>query len=84
MNTIRPLLSRILAPFVAVLVLWLAGRFGVELPADALTELLTYATLAAITGVSHKLMDRRINPLDAAKVPEGPAVVEAAETGSAA
>lgn len=83
MNTIRPLLSRILSPFIGAFVLWLFTRYGLNLPgvADAATELIVFAIT---TGVSHKLIDRWINPLDAAKVPEGPAVVEAAETGSAA
>lgn len=82
-NTFRPLLSRIVAPFIGALVVWLSTRYGLELPgvAEALTELIVFAVT---TGVSHKLIDRYVNPLDAAKVPEGPAVVEAAQTGSAA
>jgi hypothetical protein len=71
MNEIRPLISRAIAPFIAALLLRLTLATGVEIPglAESLTEtatLLVLAAFAAVTGVGHKLMDRWINPTDAA------------------
>jgi hypothetical protein len=84
-RALRPYVSRVLAPFVAAFVVWLGGRLGIPLPgvAESLTELLTLAVLAVLSGVGHKVLDRRINPLDTAVVPEGPRVREALLHGHA-
>jgi hypothetical protein len=68
MNDIRPLISRTVAPFIGALVLWMSRQIGVALPgvAEALTTTVELVIFAVVTGVSHKLIDRRVNPLDAA------------------
>ena len=69
---VRPLLSRLIAPFAVAIVAWLAAH-SIPLPADFAARLgdlgtdLAYALLLASTGIVHKLIDRRANPKDDAK-----------------
>lgn len=71
----RTLVSRIIAGPIAALVMWLIGM-GIEVGTGFETALNEAATLLVIAvggslyGVAHKLLDKRINPLDAAKSPE--------------
>lgn len=68
----RALISRIIAGPIAAVVAWLVG-LGLEVGADfqtALTDTVTLLVLAVATalyGVVHKLIDRKVNPTDAAK-----------------
>lgn len=74
----RALISRLVAPLVALLVTWL-GSAGLDLGPEfgtALTEagvLLLTAVFTLVYGVTHRLIDRVANPADAA----APAVVQA-------
>jgi hypothetical protein len=82
MNFLRPFISRVIAPFIAAIIGFLASK-GLDLGEDAterLTEFstwLVFALLLAANGVIHRLIDKKVNKGDAA-VPEL-AVVENAE-----
>lgn len=71
MDTFRPILSRLVAPYVAGLIVWLAARgFGLPTGTDSkITELvviLLLATMQALYGLLHKVIDKHVNPADAA------------------
>lgn len=74
-NSLRPYLSRLIAPFIAAVIVWLATK-GIDLPEDAaghLTELAVIVLLAIfqiIYAVIHKTIDKKVNPQDAAGVNE--------------
>jgi hypothetical protein len=67
----RPLISRLIGPFIAAFVIWLGAK-GIPIDnefASALTEavvLLVLATFTALSGLSHRLIDRKVNPADRA------------------
>lgn len=85
-DNIRPLVSRVLAPFVAALVLWAGNLLGLRLDGvdQALTDLLTLAVFAAITGTAKNLADRKLNPTNVAKLPPSAAArAEARADGGA-
>lgn len=69
----RVLIARVAAAIVAVLVTFLAGKFGVEVSEDARATLTEGVTLIGLGvwgisyGVLHKLMNRKLNPADTAK-----------------
>lgn len=71
----RSIISRFAGAVVAGLVTWLVGTFGIEVTAEdaaTLTEAVTIVGMivfGVVYGIVHKLIDRRVNPLDAARVP---------------
>ena len=68
MTLLRPLLSRIFAAWIAALVVYLQIKFGITLDAETQTALLTVmlGSFATIYGIAHKILDRYLNPGDAA------------------
>ncbi len=74
----RAIIGRIAAVIVAFIVTFVAGTLGVEVTEDTaatLTEAVTLLGMALFTivyAVGHKLINRRINPADAA----APAAIE--------
>jgi hypothetical protein len=71
-DTLRPFISRILSPFIAMLLTYLGTKFGISFGDDAqpyFTETITALSLPvflALNAVIHKLLDKWINPGDAA------------------
>ena len=70
-NALRPYFSRLIAPLVAALLLYL-GTKGINLPEDAaghLTEVGAIALVAVfqiISAIVHRTVDKKVNPADAA------------------
>jgi hypothetical protein len=68
----RALISRIAAVAVGAVAMWLAAALGVQVTPDAVAVLTEGVTLLGmglwltVYAVAHKLIDRRVNPLDAA------------------
>lgn len=80
----REIISRLVSPFVAMFVVFLASR-GLNVGPDfeaALNELVWWLLMAsgvAGSGALHKLIDRKVNPMDSAS-PAAVAVREAQST----
>jgi uncharacterized protein YcbK (DUF882 family) len=70
-DSLRPFLSRVLAPVITAFVMWLL-HLGIDLGPDASAHLTEYATVIAIAlfsvlnGVIHRLIDKKVNPGDTA------------------
>jgi hypothetical protein len=71
-DSIKPLIAKLLAPVVTALVAWLANKFGVALPTDAAGNLTEYGAVVGATafitlyGIIDKLIAKLFNPGDAA------------------
>lgn len=71
LSMLRPFLSRIISPFIASVVALLALK-GIDLGQDATGHLTEYAVVILIAGMQllngpiHKLIDKKVNPGDAA------------------
>lgn len=71
LDTLRPFISRLIAPFVTMGLTWLALH-GFDFGADATGHVTEYAVVAIvglmqiINGVGHKTIDKKFNPGDAA------------------
>jgi hypothetical protein len=67
-DSIRPFLSRILAGWIAALVVYLNAKFGVTLDGDTQTAILTLALglFSTIYSIVHRVIDKQLNPGDAA------------------
>lgn len=71
----RAIIGRVAAVLIGGLVAWLAGSFGLEVSEEAtvaLTEGLTMLGMGVWLisyGIAHKLINRKVNPADAARVP---------------
>lgn len=69
---IRVFLSRVLAPLIASFAAWVAVRFGVDIDAANQQQLIESIIVWVLTiftvvyGIAHKLIDRKLNPGDAA------------------
>lgn len=71
LNTLRPFISRLIAPFVTMGLAWLALH-GFDFGADASGHVTEYAVVAIVglmqfvNGAVHKTIDKKVNPGDAA------------------
>lgn len=71
---LRPFLSRILAPFITLLLSWLINK-GIDFGPGAgeeFTEMGVMAGMAifiAVNAIIHKSIDKKVNPSDAASDP---------------
>ena len=67
---IKPIASRIAAAFVGWLVVWLAAK-GFNLDQQSQIDLIAGVTAVMVTayGIIHKLLDKKVNPSDAAAAP---------------
>ena len=71
-DTLRPYLSRILAPMITFILAYLARKFGLvfdENTGKVITEgavLMIIPVLLAVNGIAHKTLDKWFNPGDAA------------------
>lgn len=69
---LRPFLSRIIAPVVASIVAWLAVRYGIVVDPDVATTrvleavIAIFGILAPLSGIIKQIIDRKINPGNAA------------------
>jgi hypothetical protein len=74
---LRPLLSRLVASIVGALVAWLTTKYGISLDEETIQGLI--ATMLGVFGVIytivHRLIDKKINPVDAASAPRAAASV---------
>lgn len=72
LNALRPFLSRLIAPFITAFLGYLALKFGIDFGADAAGNFTEYAVVVilavftAVSGVMHRLIDKKVNPGDAA------------------
>lgn len=64
---LRPMISRIVGPYIAMAAAWVGGQ-QLDLPPELVADLesaMTTATVLALYGVTHKALDALgINPLD--------------------
>lgn len=71
MTFLRPIIARLAAALIASLVAWLAAQ-GIDVPAETQTQLIegTVGLMLLVFGVVyalvHKLVNRKVNPADAA------------------
>jgi hypothetical protein len=72
---LRPFLARLLSPFIVAFFMWLGARVGHQYDAEFLDQatlvlvdglVWSIALFAALTGVTHKAIDRKLNPTDSA------------------
>lgn len=74
MDALRPILSRVIAPFITMFIAWLTLKWGIDLGSDAAVKLtdgavvLLMALFTALNGLIHKFIDKYLNPADAATV----------------
>jgi small basic protein len=68
MDAIRPFLSRIIAGWIAALIVFLNAKFGVTLDGDTQAAILTLGLglFSTIYSIAHRLIDKKLNPGDAA------------------
>ncbi|HXG69473.1 MAG TPA: hypothetical protein VNJ04_02550 [Gemmatimonadaceae bacterium] len=72
LDALRPFFSRLIAPAITALLAILATKFGIDFGADAAQHLTAYATViafavfTAVNGVFHRVIDKKVNPGDAA------------------
>lgn len=82
----RAIIGRVAAAIVAAALTWVAGVAGIEVTqetAATLTEAVTLLGMGLFTimyAVGHRLIDRRINPADAAS----PAAIQAGQDAQSA
>lgn len=90
LDALRPFISRMVAPAITALLAILATKFGLDFGADAAQHLTAYATVitfaifTAFNGVFHRMIDKKVNPRDAASshiAAEGPAESQALKNG---
>jgi uncharacterized membrane protein (DUF441 family) len=68
MDALRPFFSRIAAALVAFVVTWLTAK-GIDLDQDAqsnLRQLIETTIYIIVYAISHRVIDKRVNPGDAA------------------
>lgn len=76
MNALRPFLSRLISPLISTFATWLSVRWAIELDAASQQQITAAVLVIAITvgnyvgqtvnNVVHRLIDKRLNPGDAA------------------
>lgn len=83
-NFVRPMLSRVIGAWVAALAVWLTAKFGVAVDDSQQEQVIagalavTFALGQTVYAIVHRLVDKRVNPGDAAS--GHLATVEAKET----
>jgi hypothetical protein len=67
-DTLRPYISRIIAGWVAALVVYLNTKYGISLDGDTQAAILTVSLgiFTTIYSIAHRLIDKKVNPGDAA------------------
>ena len=71
-DSLRPFLSRIIAPLVTALLTYLAVHFGLNFGEDAAGHITETAVIAVIAGMQivyglvHRVVDKKVNPGDTA------------------
>lgn len=74
-DALRPFISRILAPFITAALAWGAIHWGLNFGDDAAGHITEYAVVVliavmqAVTGIGHRVIDKKVNPVDAATAP---------------
>lgn len=72
LDTLRPFISRLIAPFITAALGFLAVRFGLNFGEDAGGHITEYSVVLFIglaqfiNGAVHKAIDKKVNPGDAA------------------
>lgn len=68
MGTLMPLISRLAAALVGSIAAWLAGKYGIVLDEETTTSLVAgmVGIFGIVYAVVHRLIDRKLNPGDAA------------------
>lgn len=72
-DTLRPILSRVLAAWLPALLFWIGDKLGLQVSAEMIESVVAFAIWMIIYAISHKFIDAKfkVNPGDAAS----PAIV---------
>jgi small basic protein len=67
-DAIRPFFSRILAGWLAAAAVYLNGKYGITLSGDTQAAIITlaFAIFSTVYSITHRVIDKRVNPGDAA------------------
>lgn len=74
-DSLRPFLSRAIAPFVTMGLTWVAVHWGIAPGADAAGHITETAVIIIVGGMQivygliHRGIDKKVNPVDAASTP---------------
>jgi hypothetical protein len=72
LDSLRPFLSRILAPLISAVFTWLAVHYGINFADDTREQVIEALVVVIIplaqivNGVAHRVIDKKINPADTA------------------
>lgn len=74
-DSLRPFLSRVLAPLITAALAWVAMHWGMDFGTDAAGHITEYAVvilvglMQLVNGLIHRSIDKKVNPVDAASAP---------------
>lgn len=67
-DSLRPFLSRIIAGWIAAVVAFMNAKYGITLDGDTQTAIMTlfFAIASSVYAIVHRVIDKKLNPGDAA------------------
>ena len=65
-DTLRPLISRLLASLAPAVALWLGSKIGVDVPESTVREVFEIGLVLAVYAITHRVVDRKVSPGDTA------------------